>query len=84
MVSPDFGERWRDRLETHVTTLAGLIEGERAGRAQAGPPAAEAIASAGSGCSRASSTSCSAATTAADEDELVDTTSLWVRSIAAT
>lgn len=87
MVSPDFGERWRDRLETHVTTLAGLIEGERAaGRAQAGPPAAEAIASAWFWMLEGQFYELFRRDhSRADEDELVDTlTSLWVRSIAAT
>lgn len=46
MVSPTFETVWRARLEQHVSVLTALIERERAaGRAAAGPPTAEAIAS---------------------------------------
>jgi AcrR family transcriptional regulator len=46
MVSPEFGDPWRERLERHVTVLTGLIEREqRDKRAAPGPPAARAIAS---------------------------------------
>jgi TetR/AcrR family transcriptional regulator, ethionamide resistance regulator len=46
MVSPEFGDEWRARLERHVVVLAGLIEREiDAGRAAPAPPSARAIAS---------------------------------------
>jgi AcrR family transcriptional regulator len=86
MVSPDFGERWRARLETHVATLAGLIEGERAAdRAQPGPPA-ETLASAWFWMLEGQFYELFRRDHArAEEDELVDTlTTLWVRTIAAT
>jgi TetR/AcrR family transcriptional regulator, ethionamide resistance regulator len=86
MVSPDFGERWRERLETHVATLARLIEGERsAGRAEPGPPAAEDLASAWFWMLEARLYELFRRQHArAEEDDLVDTlTVLWTRAIAA-
>jgi TetR/AcrR family transcriptional regulator, ethionamide resistance regulator len=86
MVSADFGERWRERLETHVATLARLIEGERAaGRARPGPPAAEALASAWFWMLESQFYELFRREhTRAEEDDLVDTlTLLWTRVIAA-
>jgi AcrR family transcriptional regulator len=46
MVSPEFGDPWRARLERHVDVLTDLIEREiEAGRASPPPPPARAIAS---------------------------------------
>ena len=46
MVSPEFEQEWRQRLEHHVTALTAIIERERAaGRAAPSPPPARAIAS---------------------------------------
>jgi hypothetical protein len=45
MVAPAFGQEWRQRLEQHVAALTAIIERERAaGRADSGPPPAQAIA----------------------------------------
>jgi AcrR family transcriptional regulator len=86
MVSPPFGDQWRDRLGTYVEQLTELIERERqAGRAAPAPPSARAISSAwfwmlehefyelnGRKHSKA------------DERELVDTlTTIFFRSIGA-
>jgi AcrR family transcriptional regulator len=86
MVSPDFGDQWRQRLHGHVTVLAGLIEGERAaGRAAPGPPSAEAVASAWFWMLESQLYELFRRDhRKADETELVDTlTTLWVRAIAA-
>jgi AcrR family transcriptional regulator len=86
MVSAEFGEHWRERLDRHVRVLTGLIEGEReAGRAEPGPPTAEAIAASWfwmleSQCYELFRRD----HRRAEEDELVDTlTVLWVRAIGA-
>jgi AcrR family transcriptional regulator len=86
MVSASFGERWRERLGTHVATLAQMIEGERAaGRADPGPPAAEALAAAWFWMLEGRFYELFRRDhDRADEDDLVDTlTVLWTRSIAA-
>lgn len=86
MVSPDFGEQWRDRLHGHVTVLAGLVEGERAaGRAEPGPPPAEAVASAWFWMLESQFYELFRRHhTRVEENDLVDTlTVLWVRAIAA-
>jgi TetR/AcrR family transcriptional regulator, ethionamide resistance regulator len=47
MVSAEFGEQWRSRLDEYVDLLTELIEREREqGRAAPAPPSARAIASA--------------------------------------
>jgi AcrR family transcriptional regulator len=45
MVSPEFGDQWRGRLERHVEVLAGLVgQARAAGRAAPAPPSADAVA----------------------------------------
>jgi TetR/AcrR family transcriptional regulator, ethionamide resistance regulator len=47
MVSPEFGELWRARLDHHVEVLTAIVEAERtAGRAAPAPPPARALVSA--------------------------------------
>jgi AcrR family transcriptional regulator len=47
MVSREFGELWRSRLDRHVAILTGIVEAERAaGRAAPGPPPPGALVSA--------------------------------------
>jgi AcrR family transcriptional regulator len=47
MVSPEFGELWRTRLDHHVEVLTAIVEAERtAGRAAPTPPPARALVSA--------------------------------------
>jgi AcrR family transcriptional regulator len=86
MVSASFGERWRARLDGHVATLAGLIDGERsAGRAEPGPPTAEALAAAWFWMLEGRFYELFRRDhDRTEEDDLVDTlTVLWTRSIAA-
>jgi AcrR family transcriptional regulator len=87
MVSPEFGEQWRQRLNTHVAVLADLIEeARRAGWAEPSPPTAQAIASAWFWMLESQFYELFRREhTRTEENELVDTlTILWLRTIGAT
>lgn len=86
MVSAEFGDQWRSRLERHVAVLAGLVDQARtAGKAAPAPPTAEAIARAWFWMLETSFYDLFRRPhTPTEETTLVDTlTTLWTRSLGA-